>query len=198
MSALEDAPQIEFQSRVQLRKWLETHHLSAAPFWLVSYKKHVTKHYIPYSEIVEELLCFAWVDSRTRRLDDDRTMLFVSPRKAGSTWSASNKKRVARLIRDQRMHPAGLDSIASAKEDGSWIYLDEIENLVIPDDLKSALAKNARAMRSFEGFNKAAKKVILLWLKSAKRETTRRNRILETVRLAAKGLKAAHPESKGQ
>lgn len=191
-------PQREFRSRQALRDWLVANHDSATTFWLVSYKKHVREHHIPYGDIVEELLCFGWIDGRTRRLDEDRTMLLVAKRKPGSTWSASNKKRVARLIDSGLMTPAGRQKIDSAKADGSWRFLDDIENLVIPDDLATAFHQDEIAARNFEGFNRSARKVILLWIKTAKRPATRAKRIQETVRLAARGIKAAHPEARGR
>ena len=193
-----DFPKIEFRSRQQLRDWLDANHATASSFWLVSFKKHVTDRYVPYGDIVEELLCYGWIDSRTRRVDDDRTMLLVGPRKPGSTWSASNKKRVAKLENAGLMTPAGRKPIDAAKRDGAWSFLDDIENVVIPDDLDSALQENKTAQREFDRFNRSAKKVILLWIKTAKRSETRAKRVRETVRLAAKGLKAAHPEARGQ
>lgn len=198
MSGLSAFRQIEFRSRQELRNWLHANHSIADTFWLVSFKKHVTDCYIPYGEIVEELLCYGWIDSRTRRLDEDRTMLLVGRRKPGSTWSAANKKRVAELEKAELMTAAGRDKIDAARRDGSWSYLDDIENLVIPDDLSDALNANKTAQRKFDAFNKSAKKVILLWIKTAKRSDTRAKRVSETVRLAAKGLKAAHPEARGQ
>ncbi len=198
MADMRDFPLREFCSRQELRDWLEGNHETASTFWLVCYKKHVADRYVPYGEIVEELLCFGWIDSRTRRLDDARTMYLVAPRKPGSTWSASNKKRVAKLEKTGRMTAAGRQTIEGAKQDGSWSYLDDIENLVVPDDLMTALRDNKVAQESFDAFNKSAKKVILLWIKTAKRSDTRAKRISETLRLASKGLKAAHPEAKGQ
>ena len=193
-----DFPKIEFRSRQQLRDWLEANHATATTFWLVSYKKHVVENHVPYGDIVEELLCFGWIDTRTRRLDGDRTMLLVAPRKSGSTWSASNKQRVARLVKAGLMTLAGQKKIDEAQRDGSWSYLDDIENLIIPDDLAERLQRNKTARRNFESFNAASKKVILFWIKAAKREETRTRRVRETVRLAAKGVKAAHPEAKGR
>ena len=193
-----DHPQIEFRSRRAIRDWLETNHASATSFWLVTWKKHVEKHYVPYDEIVEELLCFGWVDARTRRVDDDRTMLLVAPRKAGSTWSATNKRRVARLTRGGMMTPAGQAKIDAAKRDGSWTWLDDVEKLIEPDDLCEALNRNKRARKHFDAFPGSARKVILLWIKTAKRPQTRANRVAETVRLAAKNIKAAHPDARGQ
>lgn len=198
MGTLSDAPKVEFRSRQAIREWLEANYATGEPFWLITFKKHVSDRYVPYGEIVEELLCFGWIDSRTRRVDDDRTMLLVSPRKPGSTWSASNKKRVTALKRAGLMTPAGQCKIDEAKKDGSWTYLDDIENLVVPDDLAAALACNKRAKKNFEAFNASARKLILMWLKTAKREETRRKRVTETVRLAAKNVKAAHPEARGQ
>ena len=191
-------PKREFRSRAELRRWLEGNHANAESFWLVTHKKHVAEHYIPYAQIVEELLCFGWIDARTRRLDEDRTMLLVAPRKPGSTWSAVNKKLVAKLMRAGLMDEAGQAKVAAAKRDGSWTYLDDIENLVIPPDLDSALESNPKARRNFDAFPKSARKVILLWIKTAKRDTTRRQRISETVRLAAINVRAAHPEARGR
>ena len=188
----------EFKSRKALRRWLAANHASASTFWLVTYKKHVPEYYIPYGEVVEDLLCYGWIDARTRRVDDDRTMLLVAPRKAGSTWSASNKKRVAKLVTAGLMTPAGNAKIDSAKKDGSWSFLDDVENLVVPDDLAEALNRNKRGKRNFEAFNASSKKVILLWIKTAKRDQTRKKRISETVRLAAENLRAAHPEATGR
>ena len=193
-----DHPRLEFRSRAAIRAWLEANHAKETTFWLMTFKKHVGEYYVPYGEVVEELLCFGWVDSRTRRVDDDRTMLLVSPRKPGSTWSASNKRRVADLEKRGLMTPAGHAKIESAREDGSWYFLDDIENLIEPDDLARALDKNQHARQNFDSFSPSARKVILLWIKTAKRDETRARRISETVRLATKNVKAAHPEAKGQ
>lgn len=191
-------PKIEFRSRAALRRWLDANHDTGKSYWLVMFKKHVPELHIPYGEIVEELLCYGWIDSRTRRVDDDRTMLLVAPRKSGSTWSASNKKRVAELEQKGLLKPAGEAKIGAAKRDGSWTYLDDIEKGLVPDDLAQALKKNRRAAMNFDAFNASARKVILMWIKTAKREETRAKRISETVRLAAINVKAAHPEARGQ
>lgn len=198
MASLQDFPKIEIRSRRALRRWLAANHGDAGTSWLVTWKKHVAEHYVPYGEIVEELLCFGWIDTRTNRLDNDRTMLLIAPRRPGSNWSASNKKRVARLLESGLMTPAGQERIDAAKQDGSWTFLDDVEKLIVPDDLAHALAKNRRAKRNFEAFNGSARKVILLWIKTAKRAETREKRIRETVRLAALNVRAAHPEAQGR
>jgi uncharacterized protein YdeI (YjbR/CyaY-like superfamily) len=198
MSGNRDFPKNVVCSRQELRDWLDANHKTHGTFWLVSFKQHVTGRHVPYGELVEELLCYGWIDTPTRRFDEDRTMLLVAPRKPGSTWSAANKKRVAKLEKTGLMTQAGHDTINTAKRDGSWSYLDDVENLVIPDDLSNALNGNEAAHKAFDAFNNSAKKVILLWIKTAKRSETRAKRVTETVRLAAKGLKAAHPEARGQ
>ena len=198
MNGLREFPKKEIRSRQALRDWLHANHRTSETFWLVSFKKHVKERHVPYDAIVEELLCYGWIDTRTRRLDEDRTMLLVAPRKPGGSWSASNKKRVAKLEKAGLMTPAGREKIDAARRDGSWSYLDDVENLVVPDDLSRALEANHEARAAFDAFSKSARKVILLWIKTAKRTETRAQRVNETVRLAAKGLKAAHPEAKGQ
>ena len=198
MSAIDQRDRREFRSRGELRGWLADHCETAESFWLVTYKIHVGKYHIPYGDVVEELLCFGWVDSRSRRLDDDRTMLLVAERKPGSTWSASNKRRVAKLAKEGLIAPKGQEKIDAARKDGSWRFLDDVENLVIPADLKRALTKYDHALENFNRFQDSAKKIILLWIKTAKKPDTRKNRISETARLASKNIKAAHPEAKGQ
>lgn len=198
MNGLREFPKKIICSRQELRDWLHANHKISDTFWLVSFKKHVKERHVPYDAIVEELLCYGWIDTRTRRLDEDRTMLLVAPRKAGSSWSASNRKRVAKLEEMGLMTPAGREKIDAARRDGSWSYLDDVENLVVPEDLSRALEANKRARETFDAFSKSARKVILLWIKTAKRTETRAQRVSETVRLAAKGLKAAHPEARGR
>ena len=197
-SMASDYPKIEFRSRRAIRDWLEANHDSKGTFWLVAFKKHVQEHYVPYGDIVEELLCFGWIDSRTRRVDDDRTMLLVGPRKPGSNWSTPNKQRVAKLSSAGLMAPAGQAMVDAAKEDGSWTWLDDVEKLIEPDDLAEALDRNKRARKNFNAFPGSGRKIILLWIKTAKRAETRAQRIAETVRLAAQNIKAAHPEARGR
>jgi uncharacterized protein YdeI (YjbR/CyaY-like superfamily) len=139
---------------------------------------------------VQEALCFGWIDGRRKVLDPEHTGLLVTPRKAGSTWAASNKTRVDQLIAAGRMTPAGLAKVEAAKRDGSWTLLDDIDALKIPDDLRAALARNPSARRHFEAFPSSAKKMILFWIISAKRPETRQRRIIETVALAAENLRS--------
>ncbi len=180
---------VEVLSRQSWRDWLASHYQQVDSIWLVTYKKH-TAHYLSYDAIVEEALCYGWIDSLPRKLDDDRTMLLISPRKAKSVWSKLNKTRVAVLLEQGLIQPAGLVKIERAKADGSWTFLDDVEALVIPDDLAAALASNTAAQQYFEAFAPSAKKGILQWIKMAKRGSTRQQRVEKTVSLAAQNIKA--------
>lgn len=182
--------QVEVTSRKQWRTWLTNHHTQTDSIWLVTYKKHTGSRYLPYDEIVEEALCFGWIDSLPRKLDSDRTMLLLSPRRPKSPWSKLNKDRVTTMIGQSLMTPAGQAKIDQAKADGSWTFLDDVEALIIPDDLAAALAANSQAKEYFEAFSPSSKKGILQWIKRAKQTTTREKRIKKTVELAAQNIKA--------
>jgi uncharacterized protein YdeI (YjbR/CyaY-like superfamily) len=113
-------PRVEVASRQELHDWLAAHGDSSPGIWLVTAKKVEPERYVPYGEIVEEAICFGWVDSRSRSLDDRRTMLLLTPRRPRSNWSASNRERVARLIAEGRMQPAGLAAVEAANTHGTW------------------------------------------------------------------------------
>lgn len=179
---------VEVRSQEELRAWLVAHHAQADSIWLVTWKKGSAAH-LPYGAIVDEALCFGWVDSRPRRLDDARTMVLLSPRRAGSAWSGVNKARVARLLAEGRMARPGLAAIDRAKADGTWTVLDGASALAIPDDLAAALdAVGARA--TFDSFPASARRAILEWITLAKRSETRAARVAETARAAARGERA--------
>ncbi len=173
------------ETRADWRAWLEEHHDLCPGVFVVQWRSATGRPRVSYEELVEEGLCFGWIDSRAHRLDGQRSMITMTPRRAASKWSRSNKNRVERLIAEGRMAGAGLRAVEIAKANGSWEALDEVEALVVPDDLVAALAGNPPARLHFEAFTPSAKKLILEWIKSAKRSETRQRRIAETVRLAA-------------
>jgi len=182
--------QVEVESRGEWRAWLEAHHARAPGVWVVTYKKAEGSRHVPYGDVVEEALCFGWVDSRGQRLDEARWMLLLTPRRPGSGWSRPNKQRIERLRAAGLMAPAGLAAVAAAEADGSWTALDAIEDLVEPDDLRAALDADADARREWDGFPRSAKRAILEWVLSAKRPETRARRVAETAEQAAQGLRA--------
>jgi uncharacterized protein YdeI (YjbR/CyaY-like superfamily) len=178
------------ESRKIWRDWLAKHHIQAEGIWLIYNKKSSGKPSIAYDEMVEEALCFGWVDSKPNKLDDVRTMLWFAPRKPRTGWSALNKTRIARLIEADLMMPAGLAKVEAAKQDGTWNALDEIEKLVVPVDLAVALAQYPHAAIHFAAFPKSAKRGILEWILVAKKLETRLARIEETARLANENIRA--------
>lgn len=184
MPSASDLPRIEVTSRAQLRAWLAAHHAVSRSIWLVTWKKRTPERHLPYDAIVEEALCFGWVDSLPRKLDAERSMLLLSKRKPGSAWSAANKARIARLTAEGKMTAAGLAAVDAAKAEGSWSFLDDVERLEVPDDLAAALALYAGAADYFAAFPRSVRRGVLEWIKQAKRAETRGKRIDETARLA--------------
>ena len=130
------------------------------------------------------LLLSAFVDSRNKSVDDERTMHWFAPRRNGSNWSKSNKDRVVKLTKSGLMMPPGLARVEAAKRDGTWTALDAVENLEIPPDLELKFAENPGSARNFEAFPRWVKRSSLEWILTANRETTRARRIDETARLA--------------
>ena len=152
---------------------------------MIFYKKATRRPGLEYEESVEEALCFGWVDSRKKRLDDERYALMFTPRKPESPWSRSNKERVEKLIGRGLMTPAGLARIEEAKRNGAWTVYDPIENLVVPDDLAAALDAETGSLQNFEGFSVSVRKSILWWIASARRPETRARRIAKAAAAAA-------------
>ncbi|MEO8107337.1 MAG: YdeI/OmpD-associated family protein [Actinomycetes bacterium] len=178
------------QSRSEWRTWLSTQHARVNGLWVVIWRKGSGHEPLSYEDIVEEAVCFGWIDSKVRGLDETRTMRWVAPRKPGSGWSRSNKERIIRLQEADLMATPGQAVIDAAIVDGSWNLLDNVENLVVPDDLGLALAAHPPAADEWESFPPSAKRAILSWIVHAKRPDTRAQRIEETARRAATGERA--------
>ena len=172
-------------SRVEWRHWLESNHLRSEGVWLITFKKSCSQAYLSYNDMVEEALCFGWIDSMPRKLDEQRTMLWFAPRQAKTGWSKPNKERIERMQADGTMTPAGLAKIEAAKQDGSWTLLDTVEQLTIPDDLAAEFLLHPGSAQNFEAFPRSVKRGILEWIIQAKTLATRTKRIQETARLAA-------------
>lgn len=185
-------PRFEARTRAEWREWLQSNDGTAPGVWLVTYKKDSGEPHLAYGEAVEEALCFGWVDSLPRKLDEKRSMLLVTPRKDGSSWSKLNKERAERLIAEGRMAPAGQAKVDGAKRDGAWDRLNEVEALTVPADLAEAFKSDRRAEAHFKAFPPSSRRGILEWILNAKRPETRAKRIGETVRLARQNIKANH------
>jgi uncharacterized protein YdeI (YjbR/CyaY-like superfamily) len=155
--------------------------------WVVHRKKTSDLTGPDYDDLLDESLCYGWIDSPGRRVDDDRMIQWYSPRRPGGLWSAPNKQRIDRLVRDGLMTPAGQAAIDRAKDDGSWSQTDEVDALVVPPDMAAALAASPEATAAYEGASESVRKRYLWWVHSARRPATRTTRIRETVRRLVAG-----------
>ena len=173
-------------SRAAWRDWLAENCDKSRGIWFVYFKKQSGKPRVSYDEAVEEALCFGWIDSLPRKVDDEKSKLLFTPRKLKSVWSKLNKTRIEKLIKSGAMTEIGVAKIEVAKKNGSWNTLDASDNLEIPKDLAKAFEENETAKINFENFTDAVKRVILSWIFSAKREETRTARIEKLVAMAAK------------
>lgn len=177
-------------TRAAWRAYLDVHHQLEQGVWLVRYKKHSGKPYLSEDDAICEALCFGWIDSKPRKLDEERTMLWFSPRQTGSGWSKVNKDRINKLLAKGLMTPAGLAKIEAAKADWSWAKLDAISALEQPPELRAELAKYPDARDNFTSFPSSVQRGILEWIINAKRPDTRTKRIAETARLAQENERA--------
>lgn len=195
--ALDQFERIEVTTRAQWRDWLSANHLQSESVWVVTFKKGTSRPRVPYDDLVEEALAFGWVDSLPRKLDEERTMLLMSPRKPGSNWSAVNKARIETMTEAGLMHPAGLAKIEQAKADGSWSALDAVDRLDVPADLAAAFAERSGSAEAFAAFPPSTRRGILEWIGNAKRPETRAARIAETAEKAARGERANQWRGRG-
>ncbi len=177
-------------SRGAWRDWLAENHDKSFGIWFVYFKKQSGKPRVSYDEAVEEALCFGWIDSLPRKIDEEKSKLLFTPRKPKSVWSKLNKTRIDKLIQNGLMTEIGLAKIEIAKANGSWNILDASDRLEIPSDLRREFAANKLAESNFNAFSEAVRRVILAWINSAKRAETRASRINKTVSLAAQNRRA--------
>lgn len=185
MSALDGKPMVEVYDRAAWRGWVEANHATSTGVWMVTARaRRGARAGLDYEAAVEEALCFGWVDSTAGAVDEERGKLYFAPRKARSPWAATNKARVARLIRDGLMAPAGLAAIERAKANGWWAILDSVERLEVPVELAAALDAAPPARSNFDAWPPSARKQQLAQLAFAVRPETRAARIAKVVDFA--------------
>lgn len=177
------------KTQADWRQWLAENHEKEVSVWLIIYKKDASANSLPHSNAVDEALCYGWIDSLTLKRDDESRYQFFSKRKPKSNWSAINKNKALNMIAQGLMSHAGLESIETAKVNGMWDALNDVENLIVPDDLKKEFELNKPAQAHWEKFPRSSKKAILKWILEAKRTETRATRISETVRLAGENVR---------
>jgi uncharacterized protein YdeI (YjbR/CyaY-like superfamily) len=180
-------------TREEWRAWLARHHASATEIWLVFHKKHTGKPRVPYEDAVEEALCFGWIDSLVRRLDDERYAQKFTPRKAGSTWSESNRRRFAKLVREGRMTAAGLAlSPPAGGEDAGGPSAPRPKpkaSDAVPGYIEVALRAHGAAWTNFTGLAPSHRRHYTHWIETAKRQETRLKRLAEAISLLAENKK---------
>jgi uncharacterized protein YdeI (YjbR/CyaY-like superfamily) len=186
-----DTQQLYCKTVEQWREWLEQHHATESVVWLVFYKKGLSDQTFDYDGALDEALCYGWVDSIIKKLDEQRYARKFTPRKEISQWSEINKRRVAQLIAAGRMTPAGMALIEAAKVNGQWdkVFRPPKVGDEVPEELQSALEQNATALKNFEQLAPSFRKRYILWIVMAKRPETRTQRIKEAVALLEKGEK---------
>ena len=188
MIKTENFEQVVVENQAALREWLLEHHQQEASVWLVTYKKSEKEKYVSREEVLDELLCFGWIDGIRRKRDEKTSMQLIAPRKT-QHWAKSYKERAAKLLEEGKMHAAGQASIDRGKASGLWHFMDDVDALILPEDLKSALKALPPAATFFDSINPSSKRFVLRWIKLAKTEKTRKSRILKIAQLSAKGEK---------
>jgi len=182
---------IYVKNRNEWRKWLaENHEKEKKGIWLVFYKKSSGQPTLEYEKTVEVALCFGWIDSIIKKIDNEKYVRKFTPRKIISQWSELNKKRVAKLIKEKRMTEFGLAKIEAAKKSGLWNKNNWLEiNFEIPKELKDAFAKSKKARIFFEQLALTYQKHFIGWIQTAKRPETKNRRIKESISLLTQGKK---------
>ncbi len=182
-----------FENKAEWRRWLQKNHETATEIWILAYKVHTGRRCLTYAEALDEALCYGWIDSRLKRIDDEKHMWRFAPRKPNSIWSLNNRRHAERLIREGRMTRFGLERIEDGKRSGKW--QEAIAPSIppkMPDELLAALKKNKVAWKKFNSLARSYQTQFIYWVILAKREETRQRRIREVVRKVAKGLKTSY------
>jgi uncharacterized protein YdeI (YjbR/CyaY-like superfamily) len=172
---------LDLRSRQEWRDWLAAHHGAQTEIWLLFHKKHTGVACLSYAESVEEALCYGWVDSLIKRLDEDRYARKFTPRKVDSRWSEINRRRYADLAARGLLAAPGL---ARPPTDRDY---DRSQPATLPDYIASRLKRNKRAWKNFASLAPSYRRNLVAWIHSAKREATRQKRLNEAVALLAAG-----------
>lgn len=179
-----------FKNTQEWRDWLHENHHTSDGVCLLFYKVGSSEESMRWEEAVQVAICYGWIDSTVKKIDDERRKQMFTPRKDKSVWSKLNKTYIERLLAENLMHESGLRKIEIAKQNGSWESLDAVENLEIPTDLQKAFDVNKTAFNNYQNFSPSYRKSYLYWLNQAKREETRNLRIAEIIRLCNENIKS--------
>ena len=173
---------LDVRTRKEWRKWLAKNHASSPGIWLLRHKPHSDVKSMPYEDLVREALCFGWVDSLIKRLDDDRYAIKVTPRKPGSKWSDLNRKRWTELQAAGRLAAPGLAAAPSSNRYAPKPAIPEL-----PAYVAKAFKTNREAWQHFQALPRRSRRDFVVWIHTAKRPETRERRIRESMALLAAG-----------
>lgn len=179
-----------FENDSEWRNWLHENHNISTGIYVIFYKIDHPKVSMRWEEAVRVAICYGWIDSTVKSLGDGKRRQYFCSRKTKSAWSKVNKKHIDELISNGSMHESGLLKIKAAKKDGSWTILDDVENGVVPNDLKKAFDNNPKAYTNYKNFARGQRKTYLYWLNHAKREETRQKRIAEIIQRCSENMKS--------
>lgn len=187
---MEEKELLYFKNAREWREWLHDNHHSSKGVYLIFYRVGSSAESMRWEEAVQVAICYGWIDSTVKKLDDERRRQMFTPRKDKSVWSKLNKTYIEKLIAEDLMHESGLRKIEIAKQNGSWSSLDSVENLEIPKDLAAAFSKNKKAFANYNNFSPSYRKGYLYWLNQAKREETRIARIAQIISFCEQNIKS--------
>jgi uncharacterized protein YdeI (YjbR/CyaY-like superfamily) len=176
-------------SRSAWREWLANYHDTEKSVWLIIYKKESGIPSVYYPEAVDEALCFGWVDSSIAKRDEKSYYQYFAKRNPKSNWSKVNKNKIEYLSQQGLIHPAGIAMVELAKKTGTWMALEDVDNLVVPKEMQLLLENQPQAQKNWEAFPASTRRGILEWIFNAKKPETKTKRIHETVTLAAQNIK---------
>lgn len=181
---------LEFRNRAGWRRWLERYHAAEKQVWVTIQKVGSPAPGVTYEEAVEEAMCFGWIDSRMRSVDEHSFTQRFSPRRKNSPWALTNRERAERLISEGKMAPAGLLAVEEAKQNGRWdsAYTSR-EVPETPGDLEEALREDDAAWANFTGFPNSVKLMYVFWVEDAKRGETKARRIRDIVDRASRNIR---------
>ncbi len=179
-----------FKNAKEWRKWLHENHATSTGIYIIFYKVSSEFESMRWEEAVQVAICYGWIDSTVKKMDEECRKQVFSPRKDKSVWSKLNKSYIEKLLKENLIHTSGLAKIEIAKQNGSWISLDAVEDLIIPEDLKLAFEQNEIAFENYKNFSPSYRKSYLYWLNQAKREETRNSRINQIIIFCSQNKKS--------
>jgi uncharacterized protein YdeI (YjbR/CyaY-like superfamily) len=188
MVQTENFEKFEIEVASQLRDWLKKNHAQSKSIWLVTYKKEVINKYVSNNEVLDELICFGWIDGIKRKIDTQKVMQLISPRRV-QHWSQTYKDRFEKLEREGRMTDVGRASVSLSKSQGLWDFMNDVDQLIKPADFMEYLEKYSGATEKFDAFGASSKRFMLRHIKIAKTKEIRLKRIAQIAVLASKGEK---------